>query len=104
VIRLSAILGFALLVSGLAGCGDEATLPVEAGTGPDPKLPPPVQTFLPTVVLAHAIGWPDGAKPKPASGLAVSAFATGLDHPRWLYVLPNGDDWSQKPLRRRSPS
>jgi len=91
VIRLSAILGFALLVSGLAGCGDEATLPVEAGTGPDPKLPPPVQTFLPTVVLAHAIGWPDGAKPKPASGLAVSAFATGLDHPRWLYVLPNGD-------------
>ena len=75
----------------LAGCGDEATLPVEAGTGPNPELPAPVQTFLPTVLLARAEGWPDGAKPKPADGLAVGAFATGLDHPRWLYVLPNGD-------------
>jgi glucose/arabinose dehydrogenase len=91
VIRLSAILALALLVSGLAGCGDEATLPVEAGTGPNPELPPPVQTFLPTVVLAHAEGWPEGVKPKPASGLSVGAFATDLDHPRWLYVLPNGD-------------
>ena len=80
-----------LLCLGLGGCGDEATLPVEAGMGPNPELPPPVQTFLPTVVLAHAVGWPEGAEPKPAPGLAVNAFATGLDHPRWLYVLPNGD-------------
>ena len=82
---------FALLCLGLVGCGEEATLPVEAGTGPNPNLPPPVQTLLPTVVLAHAKGWPDGKSPKPASSLSVSAFATGLDHPRWLYVLPNGD-------------
>jgi glucose/arabinose dehydrogenase len=75
----------------LASCGDEATLPVAAGTGPHPELPPPVQTFLPTVVLARAKGWPDGVTPKPAAGLSVKAFATGLDHPRWLYVLPNGD-------------
>jgi glucose/arabinose dehydrogenase len=75
----------------LASCGDEATLPVAAGTGPHPALPPPVQTFLPTVVLARAKGWPDGVTPKPAAGLSVKAFATGLDHPRWLYVLPNGD-------------
>ena len=75
----------------LAGCGDEATLSVEAGTGPNPELPPPVQTFLPTVVLARAVGWPDGVMPKAAAGLTVSAFATGLDHPRWLYMLPNGD-------------
>ncbi|HUU67178.1 MAG TPA: sorbosone dehydrogenase family protein [Methyloceanibacter sp.] len=75
----------------LAGCGEEATLPVAAGTGPNPELPAPVQTVLPTVVLARAEGWPRGAKPKPASGLAVGAFASGLDHPRWLYVLPNGD-------------
>jgi glucose/arabinose dehydrogenase len=43
------------------------------------------------VNIASAKGWSDGGKPTPASGLAVDAFATGLDHPRWLHVLPNGD-------------
>jgi glucose/arabinose dehydrogenase len=80
-----------LLAVCLTGCGDEATLPVEAGTGPHPELPSPVQTFVPTVVLAHAQGWPKDAKPKGAPGLTVKALAKGLDHPRWLYVLPNGD-------------
>jgi len=89
--RLARFLTLVVLLFALAGCGDEATLPVEAGTGPDPELPPPVQTFMPTVVLAKAKGWPDGAKPKAGPGLEVSAFATGLDHPRWLFVLPNGD-------------
>jgi glucose/arabinose dehydrogenase len=82
---------FVLLTLGLTGCRDEATLPVEAGTGPDPKLPPPRQRLIPTVDVAHAIGWPQGATPHAASGFAVKAFARGLDHPRWLYVLPNGD-------------
>ena len=90
-LRLASLLLLALLPLGIGGCGEEATLPVEAGTGPNPELPPPVQTFLPTVVLARAVGWPEGAKPKAADGLSVQAFAAGLDHPRWLYVLPNGD-------------
>lgn len=90
-VRLARLTLIALLLTGLAGCGDEATLPVEAGTGPDPELPPPVQTFFPTVVLAHATGWPGGEQPEAAQGLKVNAFANGLDHPRWLYVLPNGD-------------
>jgi glucose/arabinose dehydrogenase len=75
----------------LAGCGEMAALPVEAGFGPQPQLPPPHPTLLPTVKVADAVGWPAGAKPTPAAGFAVNAFATGLDHPRWLYVLPNGD-------------
>ena len=75
----------------LAACGDVATLPVAAGTGPNPTLPAPHKTLLPTVNIAPAQGWAAGAKPSAAPGLAVNAFATGLDHPRWLYVLPNGD-------------
>jgi glucose/arabinose dehydrogenase len=75
----------------LAGCGDRATLSLSAGIGPDPVLPPPRQTVLPTVVIAPATGWPAYTTPNPAPGLRVTAFATGLDHPRWLAGLPNGD-------------
>ena len=75
----------------LAGCGEVAQLPVAAGTGPNPALPAPNKTLLPTVNIAPARGWAAGAKPKAPEGTAVAAFASGLDHPRWLYVLPNGD-------------
>jgi glucose/arabinose dehydrogenase len=74
-----------------AGCGEQATLPVSAGTGPTPVLPPPHPTLIPTVNIAPATGWPEGVTPTPAAGLAVRAYASGLDHPRWLHVLPNGD-------------
>jgi glucose/arabinose dehydrogenase len=66
-------------------------LPFSAGVGPDPALPPPATTLIPTVNIAPAVGWPAGAKPVAAAGASVSAFAAGLDHPRWVYVLPNGD-------------
>jgi glucose/arabinose dehydrogenase len=89
--RLATPLLIVFFTLSLASCRDEATLPVEAGTGPDPKLPPPKQRVIPTVELAHATGWPQGVKPLAAGGLAVNPFAQGLDHPRWLYVLPNGD-------------
>jgi glucose/arabinose dehydrogenase len=80
-----------LLAVALAACGEEATLPVAAGTGPNPTLPPPNATMIPTVNIAPAKGWPAGVAPTPASGLGVQAFAEELDHPRWLHVLPNGD-------------
>lgn len=80
-----------VLSAALAGCGDVATLPVSAGTGPNPTLPTPHKTLLPTVQVAPARGWAAGAVPVAATGTAVNAFATGLDHPRWLCVLPNGD-------------
>jgi glucose/arabinose dehydrogenase len=75
----------------LVACGDMATLPVASGTGPTPVLPPPVSRIIPTVNVAPAIGWPNGALPQSAPGTRVQAFASGLEHPRWLLVLPNGD-------------
>jgi glucose/arabinose dehydrogenase len=83
------ILAIALLG---AGCVMEsARLPHSAGIGPDPALPEPVKTVLPTVHIAPAKGWPEGGKPSAAAGMSVTAFAAGLEHPRWIYVLPNGD-------------
>src|SRR4029450_1759724 len=91
------------LALGLAGCRDEATLPVEAGTGPDPKLPPPKQRLIPTVDVAHAIGWPEGATPRAASGFAVKAFANDLDHPLALFFPPNGDSLVPEPSAPPQP-
>jgi glucose/arabinose dehydrogenase len=88
--KLACLTSFAALAF-LAGCMERATLPESAGIGPNPKLPPPNASLIPTVNIAPAQGWPDGAMPKPAPGLAVQSYASGLDHPRWLYVLPNGD-------------
>ena len=75
----------------LATSGDVAELPEQATMGPNPTLPPPRQRPIPTVNIATATGWPAGTMPTPAAGLSVKAYASGLDHPRWLYVLPNGD-------------
>lgn len=81
-----------MLLAALGACSsDTARLPVSAGTGPQPTLPQPNNTWFPTVNIAPAQGWTSGAKPTAAAGLQVNAFATGLSHPRWLYVLPNGD-------------
>jgi len=79
------------LLACLGGCGDTAHLKVSDGSGPLPQLPPPRQSLIPTVNIAPATGWPHGAKPKAAPGTQVQAFADNLEHPRWLYLLPNGD-------------
>ena len=86
--RLCALLAGCSL---LAACGETARLTVAAGSGASPALPPPVHRLIPTVNVAPAVGWPAGGAPLPAPGLAVQLFAAGLDHPRWLLVLPNGD-------------
>src|SRR5215217_770985 len=89
------IAGAVLAVGGVSGYfllrGDTAKLPEMVSFGPTPKLGEPVKQLVPTVNVAPAKGWPEGAKPAAASGFTVTAFATGLDHPRWLHVLPNGD-------------
>ncbi len=87
-----AAISTALAVSVMvAGCTGGARLPFEAGTGATPQLPPPEQTLLPTVNIAPAIGWADTQGPTGAAGFKVTAMARGLHHPRWLYLLPNGD-------------
>lgn len=76
----------------LAACGaNEAALDPALGYGPGPTLPEPAPQRVPTVKIAEAVGWPAGVTPTPAPGFRVQAFASGLDHPRWLYRLPNGD-------------
>jgi glucose/arabinose dehydrogenase len=91
-----AIVAAILIIAALAAVfflirGDTAKLAETAAMGASPALPEPSKQLIPTVHIAPAKGWPAGAKPKAANGLEVEAFATGLDHPRWLYVLPNGD-------------
>jgi glucose/arabinose dehydrogenase len=83
----------ALFLAGVfaASCGGEAQVKVEDGMGPDPVLPEPDKSLIPVVHIAPATGWRNGARPIPAAGTQVVAFADELDHPRWLYVLPNGD-------------
>lgn len=75
----------------VAGCGEAAKLAPELTTGPRPQLAEPNKTLIPTVNVAPAIGWTDASTPIPAEGLRVTALARGLEHPRWVYTLPNGD-------------
>jgi glucose/arabinose dehydrogenase len=81
----------ALLAFQVAACAGSARLPVGQGSGQSPVLPAPQKSLIPTIKVARAVGWPEGSQPTAAPGLRVTAFARGLDHPRWLYVLPNGD-------------
>lgn len=92
------ILSFVLLLALIGGGalwyltrGAPAQLSVEAVTGTKPKITAPRTESIPTVNLAKPIGWVGDAKPVAAAGLAVVSFARDLDHPRWLYELPNGD-------------
>ena len=90
--NLGLAIAIAAMALPLAACNDpQDTVTAEQSFGPSPTLPEPQQSWLPTVNIATATGWAEGDKPKAANGMAVNAFATGLDHPRTVYVLPNGD-------------
>ncbi|MBV9331854.1 MAG: sorbosone dehydrogenase family protein [Alphaproteobacteria bacterium] len=75
----------------IAGYSEHAGFPASAGYGPHPVIPAEKHGLLPTIRIARAVGWRAGAAPTPAPGLRVSLYADGLAHPRWLYLLPNGD-------------
>ena len=80
-----------MLALALPGCAEVSRLPAQADVGPNPTLVEPVKTVIPTVKVAEAKGWQPGTAPVAAAGLKVTALVTGLDHPRWIHVLPNGD-------------
>ncbi|HVI33528.1 sorbosone dehydrogenase family protein [Phenylobacterium sp.] len=88
------------------------------GFGPNPPLPAPQKSLIPIVGTPKAVGWPAGAAPKAPPGFVVTRYGEGIDHPRWLHVLPNGDvlvaqsssephpvkgirDWIQQELMKR---
>jgi glucose/arabinose dehydrogenase len=80
-----------VLLATLAACGGAEPGSLDRGTGSAPELPQPDRSLIPVVQVAPAIGWAEGQVPQGAAGTRVQLFASGLDHPRWLYVLPNGD-------------
>ena len=76
---------------GLTACGGMAKLPPSASYGANPTLPAPNHSLIPMVNIAPAKCWPDNINPVSAPGTTVTALAKDLDHPRWIYVLRNGD-------------
>jgi glucose/arabinose dehydrogenase len=74
----------------LTGCNDD-TFDVSSQIGANPTLPAPQQYFFPPMHLAKVVGWKDGETPTVPQGLKIQALATGLQNPRSVYPLPNGD-------------
>jgi glucose/arabinose dehydrogenase len=90
--RARAFTGLAAPVAALlVACSGAKPDSLQRGTGTTPELPEPDRSFIPVVQVAPAVGWSEGEAPQGAAGTRVQLFAGGLDHPRWLYVLPNGD-------------
>lgn len=91
--KIAAAIAILVVAGGTAAAlwSGQKALPEQAGYGPDPALPEPHASWIPTLKTAKAIGWKQGETPDVATGFRITAFASGLDHPRWLYELPNGD-------------
>jgi len=85
--RLALICASALV---LAACNDRSFDP-QTQVGPNPVLPEPQQYLFPPMHLSSVVGWKPGERPLVPAGMKIEAMATGLQHPRSLYVLPNGD-------------
>jgi glucose/arabinose dehydrogenase len=89
--RRHVFLIYLFVAASIAACGSPARLPVSAATGVHPVIPRPRESVIPVINVVTAKSWPADNTPVAGDGLSVRAFAKGLDHPRWLYVLPNGD-------------
>lgn len=91
LVLLAALIVAAVAVYFLFLQPDPARLPITAVQGDAPRITAPREQTFPTIGVADAVGWANGATPVAAPGLRVAAFASSLTHPRWLYRLPNGD-------------
>jgi glucose/arabinose dehydrogenase len=89
VLILVVVIGGA--VSFISHRRQKAQLDVAAVEGTAPRITAPRTAMIPLAKIAKPIGWNGDEAPRPAPGLKVQRFATGLDHPRWLLALPNGD-------------
>ncbi|GAB5348801.1 PQQ-dependent sugar dehydrogenase [Alteriqipengyuania sp. 357] len=90
-IALLVILVIAAIAIALLLRGSKAELTVDEVSGTDPTLAEPDNEWFPTIRVAEPVGWAEGEVPEAAEGLRVVRFAEGLDHPRIIYRLPNGD-------------
>ncbi|HEV7606713.1 MAG TPA: sorbosone dehydrogenase family protein [Steroidobacteraceae bacterium] len=93
-VALACLVASTMAMPACTSVGPTDTGPVASpatSIGPNPTIPEVEKKLIPTVQVAEAKGWPPGMKPTPATEIVVNAFATGLTHPRWVYVLPNGD-------------
>ena len=90
----------------LAGCGKASDMPTSATYGADVTLTAPDPNGpIPMLNPARAVGWPAGGAPTAPAGFTVTRYADRLDHPRWLYMLPNGDVLvveTNSPARKKS--
>ncbi len=84
--RLVALIGAVAILLRHRGAGSQ-----EPAVGSAPAIPAAKPQGIPTLKMPTARGWTAGQAPIAAAGLQVNAFAAGLKHPRWTYVLPNGD-------------
>jgi glucose/arabinose dehydrogenase len=91
IMRRSVAWGAAAFALAIGGCGKPPSLDPKAGIGPNPTLPAPHYFVVAPIKLSPPMGWAQGQTPKAAAGLKVTKFVGGLNHPRWIYVLPNGD-------------
>jgi glucose/arabinose dehydrogenase len=89
--EVAAIIIVCTAAGALSACGDDSAFDIATQIGPSPNLPEPRQYLLPPMHIASVVGWKQGESPTVAAGLKVEAIATGLEHPRSLYVLPNRD-------------
>ena len=89
--QLTAVVAVATLLTACTANMASDRIAGDSEYGTRPQLVAPEQALLPTINPRKAVGWSDGIAPTPAPGLVVNAFASGLDHPRWLLTLPNGD-------------
>jgi len=87
--RLGAVA--AMLALSLAACASTTEDIGDTGLGPRPELPSPQTSLMPTINIAPVQTRPSQSIPTAPPGFTVTAFASGLEHPRWVYPLPDGD-------------